>query len=208
MSNHTNDESLNQYGKAMQAAWARLKRAEAKLWSEWMTIGDGLLEGRRWAMRIAGAERPEGKGYNTAFAEWLKRYHVDDMDKSDRAKLLQIMEERPAVEEWRATLTATERRHLNNPVIVWRKWSAANRVKKPKSRTAGFSASEMGRARDHIEQQSERIAELEQELATAKETTVAKLEAYIAELEGYIAKLEAELEKAGLTVPARDPITA
>jgi hypothetical protein len=25
---------------------------------------------------------------------------VDDMDKSDRAKLLQLMQERPAVEDW------------------------------------------------------------------------------------------------------------
>jgi len=40
-------------------------------------------------------------GYVTAFGEWLKRYRVDDMGKSDRAKLLQLTEERPAVEEWR-----------------------------------------------------------------------------------------------------------
>jgi hypothetical protein len=71
---------------------------------------------------------------------------VDDMDKSDRAKLLQLMEERPAVEEWRATLTDYERRNLNNPTIAWRKWTAATRVKKPKPRTAGVSATEHGRA--------------------------------------------------------------
>jgi hypothetical protein len=46
-----------------------------------------------------------GRGCVTAFSEWLRRYKVDDMDKSDRAKLLQLMEERLAVEEWRATLT-------------------------------------------------------------------------------------------------------
>jgi len=65
------------------------------------------------------------KGYVTNFGEWLARYKVDDMDKSDRAKLLQLMEERPAVEEWRATLPDYERRTLNHPVIVWRKWTAA-----------------------------------------------------------------------------------
>jgi len=31
-------------------------------------------------MQIAGTNRPEGKGYVTAFAGWLKRYKVDDMD--------------------------------------------------------------------------------------------------------------------------------
>jgi hypothetical protein len=102
-----------------------------------MTIGEGLLEGRRWAMQTADTNKPEGRGYVVAYAGWLKRYRVDDMDKSDRAKLLQLMEERPAVEEWRASLTAAERHNLNNPTIAWRKWTAATRVTKPKPRTAG-----------------------------------------------------------------------
>jgi len=79
------------------------------------------------------------------------------MDKSDRAKLLQLIEERPAVEEWRSTLTDYER-SLNHPVIVWRKWTAATRVKKPKQRTASVSASEHGRAQAMIEQLTVRAA--------------------------------------------------
>jgi hypothetical protein len=159
-----NSENLDRIGRAMQAAWSRVKKAQSRLWSEWMVIGEGLLEGRRWAMHVAGANRPEGKGFVMAYSEWLKRYKVDDMDKSDRAKLLKLMEERPAVEEWRATLTDYDRRNLNNPTIVWRKWTAATRVKKPKSRTAGVSATEHGRARATIEQLQARIEELEQEL--------------------------------------------
>jgi hypothetical protein len=79
------------------------------------------------------------------------------------------MEERPAVEEWRSTLTDYERRNLNNPVIVWRKWTAATKVKKLKPRTAGVSASEAGRAQAMVQQQDERIHELEEELAAAHE---------------------------------------
>src|SRR5262245_11210805 len=97
-------------------------------------------------MQMARTNRPKGKGYVLAFAEWLKRYRVDDMDKSDRAKLLQLMEERTAVEEWRDTLPDYERRSLNHPIVVWRKWTAATRVKKPKPRIAGVSASERARA--------------------------------------------------------------
>src|SRR5262249_49733535 len=74
--------------RLMQAAWTRVKKAQSRLWGDWMTIGEGLLEGRRWAMQVAGTNKPEGKGYVTAFGEWIKRYKVDDMDKSDRAKLL------------------------------------------------------------------------------------------------------------------------
>jgi hypothetical protein len=131
-----NSDNLDRIGKAMMAAWGRVKKAQTRMWGEWMTIGEGLLEGRNWAMRQAGVNKPEGKGYVMAYAEWLKRYRVDDMDKSDRAKLLQIMEERPGVEEWRATLTDWERRNLNNPVVVWRKWTAATRVKKLQARVS------------------------------------------------------------------------
>src|SRR5262245_16813301 len=162
------DENLERIGHAMMLAWSRIKKAQARMWGDWMTIGEGLLEGRRWAMQMAGTNRPEGKGYVTAYAEWLKRFKVDDMDKSDRAKLLQLMEERPAVEEWRATLTDYERRNLNNPIIVWRKWTAATRVKKPKSRTAGVAATEHGRAQHMIEQLQGRVTELEQELEGAR----------------------------------------
>ena len=94
-----------------------------------------------------------------------------DLDQipSLRAKLLQLMEERPAVEEWRATLTDYERRNLNNPVTVWRKWTAATRVKKPKPHTASVSSTEHGRARAAIEELQARNAELEEELKAARE---------------------------------------
>jgi len=177
------DDKLDQIGRAMMAAWQRVKKAQTRMWGDWMIIGEGLLEGRRWAMQMAGTNRPEGKGYVTAFGEWIKRYKVDDMDKSDRAKLLQLMEERPAVEEWRAGLPDYERRSLNHPVIVWRKWTAATRVKKPKPRTAAVSASEHGRAQAIIEQLQARISEVEEENSSLKEELAAARER-IAELGG------------------------
>jgi hypothetical protein len=163
-------ENLDRIGRAMMAAWSRVKKAQSRMWGEWMTIGEGLLEGRRWAMHQASTNKPEGKAFVMAYSEWLKRYRVDDMDKSDRAKLLQLMEERPGVEEWRAALPNHERRNLNNPVVVWRKWTAATRVKKPKPRSAGVSATEHGRAQHTIEELQARNEELEHELAATRET--------------------------------------
>jgi hypothetical protein len=162
-------DNLEQIGRAMMLAWGRIKKAQARMWGDWMTIGEGLLEGRRWAMRQADTNRPEGKGYVVAFGEWLRRFKVDDMDKSDRAKLLQLMEERAGVEEWRTTLTDYERRNLNNPTIAWRKWTAATRVKKPKLRTASVSSTEHGRARAEVERLQARIEELEEENAALKD---------------------------------------
>jgi hypothetical protein len=165
----SDQDNLENIGHAMMLAWGRVKKAQARMWGEWMTIGEGLLAGRQWAMRMAGTNKPEGKGFVMNFSEWLRRFKVDDMDKSDRAKLLQLMEERPAVEEWRATLTDRDRMGLNNPTVVWRKWTAATRVKKPKPRSAGVSATEHGRARAIIDQQAARITELEEEVSATRE---------------------------------------
>jgi hypothetical protein len=162
-------ENLENIGHAMMLAWGRVKKAQSRMWGEWMTIGEGLLAGRQWAMRLAGTNRPEGKGFVMNFSEWLKRFKVDDMDKSDRAKLLQLMEERPAVEEWRAGLPNKERLRLNNPTIVWRKWTAATRVKKPKPHSAGVSATEHGRARAIIEELQQHNNELQEELSAARD---------------------------------------
>jgi hypothetical protein len=41
------EQKPDQIGRAMQAAWARVKKAQTRMWGDWMTIGDGLLEGRR-----------------------------------------------------------------------------------------------------------------------------------------------------------------
>src|SRR5215475_589310 len=149
---------IEEIGKAAMLAWSRIKKTHTKLWGEWMVIGEGLIEGRRWAMQQAGTDAPEGKGYVVAFGEYLKRYKLDDMDKSDRAKLLQLMEERPAVEEWRQNLPTNQRRDLNNPTLVYRKWQSDTKVKKPRSKGKGDA-----RARAMVEQQQARIEELEQE---------------------------------------------
>jgi hypothetical protein len=165
----SNDEdNLERIGKAMQKAWTSIKGAQARSWGQWVTIGEGLFEGRRWAMKRAGTDEPKGKGYILAFGEWLKRFKVNDMDPSDRAKLLIIMEERIAIEEWRAGLTDSERRSLNNPTSVWRKWNADTKVKKKKSSNANVSGAEHRRAKDIIEEQAARIEEQAQELINAR----------------------------------------
>jgi hypothetical protein len=163
----------------MMLGWGRVKRAQAGMWSQWMIIGEGLLAGRHWAMRQAKVNRPEGRGYCLALSEWLERWKVHDMDNSDRAKLLQLMEERPAVEEWRASLTPHQRRNLNNPTVVWRKWKALGRARQSKS-PAGARlrrANEQLQARvreleEELEATRSRVRELEEELQTARANTI------------------------------------
>ena len=160
-------KNAEQIGRNAMLAWSRIKRAQGRMWGDWMTLGEGLLAGRVWAMRQARCNTPEGKGYVVAFSEWLHRYKLDDMDKSDRAKLLKLMEERLAVEEWRNTLPEPERRNLNNPTGVWRKWHATTRPTSNKRKNV--SAAEYRRAQNEIQQLQARIQELEEELATHRE---------------------------------------
>jgi hypothetical protein len=157
--------------QAMMLAWSRVKRARTRLWTDQMIIGEGLLKGRKWAMRQAKTNKPEGKAYSLAFNEWLKEHNMSDMDGSDRAKLLQIMEERPAIEEYRANvLSPHERATLNNPTAFWRKWKAWGRPKKPKTTGARLrQTNEHLQARiteleEEVQHRGKRIQDLEQEL--------------------------------------------
>ncbi|MGM4959824.1 hypothetical protein [Bradyrhizobium sp. 604_D8_N2_3] len=172
MNTRENDERdrIIRQGKA---AWARLKKD--KSWEDWMSTGEALTEGREIAMYDAGTNRPEGKGYAGAFNLWLIENKFDDMDPSDRAKLFKVMELRPDIEAWRATLTRTERMKLNHPTTVLRKFEAATKIKplKPAKPSKDDALREV--AEEHhaavaeVAQLKARVAELEEENASLRE---------------------------------------
>lgn len=170
--------------RQMTLAWQRLKKDES--WSDWIEVGEGFLVGRDWAMQQAGTNRPEGKGYNLCFGEWMKRNKVDDMDKGDRSRLFQMMDNLPQIEDWRMNrLTISERLKLNHPATVWRKWKAfieADKEKKPSP----------------VAKRDEVIRELE-ERSIEDAKTIASLKDHIAELE---AASEAAYGKSDSAVPA------
>jgi hypothetical protein len=162
-------------------AWRRLKKE--KNWNDWLKVGEALQVGREWAMSQAGTNQPSGKAYNMAFGEWLQRYKLDDMDKGDRSRLFAVMDNLPMIEEWRRTLTLTERLKLNHPNPVLRKWKAAIEPERPKSdkptlRDSVVKLDEDNAAKDRkIAEQDAHIAELEaaREAATDTTTIVAAL---------------------------------
>jgi len=151
-------------------AWRRLKRE--KSWADWIKVGEALQVGRDWAMNTAGTNRPEGKGYNLAFAEWLNKYRLDDMDKGDRSRLFDVMDNLVAITSWRQTLTLTERLALNHPSSVWRKFKCAiepeatdpTAAPKPTLRDSVANLSEENHAQELlITELKARIVELEEE---------------------------------------------
>ena len=173
--------------QAGTAAWRRLKKC--KSWSDWLQVGEAILVGRDCAMNQALTNRPEGKAYNMAMSEWLQRYKLDDMDKGDRSRLFEIMGNLANVEQWRSTLTLTQRLALNHPNAVLRKFKAAAEPardpadKKPTVRETLAQVLEDGDGKDReIVELKARIVELEEELTSARDTIAAR-DQHIARLE-------------------------
>jgi hypothetical protein len=162
------EEERDRVSRQGTQAWQRLKKD--KNYFDWVKVGEAHQVGREGSMNQAGTNRPQGKGYNIVFAEWLAKYKFDDMDKGDRSRLFELMDNLPQVEAWRQTLTLTERLKLNHPNAVLRKWKAHMR---PEDRDAHGEPKPT--LRDSVVNLSEEI--------TTKDREIAGLKAHIAELE-------------------------
>jgi hypothetical protein len=128
-----------------------------KNWTWWRTVGEALITLRHEAMDEAMTNRIEGGAYNRAFGRKLREERLE-FDGGDRKRLFDCMDNLPAIEAWRATLSLTERRKLNHPSTVWRKWQATTKVPEPRPTPAGADArpslaaleEELAQARAHI----------------------------------------------------------
>jgi hypothetical protein len=103
-----------------QEAWKRLKTAGRQTWDDWKQVGAALMAGRLHALDAAKTTTPTGKAYNQAFHYWLQTRRLDEIDKSDRSKLLLIMGNLDGIEKWLAKKTEAERASWNHPSTVWR----------------------------------------------------------------------------------------
>ena len=99
-----------------KAARSRLKQGSGS-WRDWVLVGRALMEGRAIAIRNAGTTSPAGRGYSDAFGDWLLSNHLD-LHAPARAKLLVLMGNLAEIEQWRVTLTPTERLRMNHPGTV------------------------------------------------------------------------------------------
>lgn len=121
-----------------------------------MLLGEALQVGRTWALAASKSNQPNGSRFNKEMGRWLDQCGFDDLDKSERSHLLKTMNNRDAIEKWRATLTTSALLKLNHPRRVFEKWQASTQPPKPKKASKAVT-------------QSERIAELEGEVTGLRE---------------------------------------
>jgi hypothetical protein len=115
--------------RAGQEVWSRLTSCQS--WKDWLLVGEALAAGRIEAMHTAHTNKPEGRRFNQEFGDWLRTNKFDSVHKTTRSQLLKCLDRRAEIENWRATLTTSERLNLNHPVAVLRRWQKTIVAKKP-----------------------------------------------------------------------------
>jgi hypothetical protein len=116
------EDDSDRVSRQTTEAWKRLKKD--RNWADWMVVGEGLVLWREEAMKQARTNAPMGRAYNEAFGTRLTRYKLDDMDGGDRHRLFEVMDNRPAIEAYRQTLSLRDRLRLNHPSTVLRHFKA------------------------------------------------------------------------------------
>jgi hypothetical protein len=128
--------------------------AAGQCWQDYRAVGGALAIGRIEAMRTANTNKPEGRAYAVAFSDWLRHTGLDQIekiDKSTRARLLDLMDHIDGVERWRATLPTNKQLQLNHPRIVWQHWQRAKNL----NSAAEHKASPMAKLKKSVASLSE-----------------------------------------------------
>ena len=120
---HTEEPPEDAAVRQGQEAWRRLR--DNSTWADWKKLGAAHVVGRAAAMRDAHINKPKGRSYNAVFGAWQKQFGFETLDKSDRARLFDVMDHLADIEAWLETLKPTERLRLNHPNSVWRRWKTA-----------------------------------------------------------------------------------
>jgi hypothetical protein len=99
-------------------AWQAVQRTQS--FPAWIAVGRALQIGRDIAGRASGTTT--GRHYAHAFYNWADRSGFAGMSKEARWSAVDLVENLPAIEAWRSTLSEKECKRLVNPLSNCRKW--------------------------------------------------------------------------------------
>lgn len=101
----------------------------------WVTVGRALARLKTEAMRLAGSNTPYGRHYTTMYARLAAQ--VPDLDRkklgnATTAHAVWLAENFVDINAWHSGLPTDQRRRINHPTTVRRRYDAAVRGKAPK----------------------------------------------------------------------------
>jgi hypothetical protein len=117
--------------RAIEDAAAALERERGRLsWESWMRTGEALTIIRNAALKITDMKIPLGRKYSGVFGTSLRRFRIK-IDPGVIARLFEVMRNRGAIEDWRASLSSAERGRINHPQKVLAAWKKATLTARP-----------------------------------------------------------------------------
>jgi hypothetical protein len=126
---------------AGRAAWERLQTRETATYDDWIAVGRALVAGRAIAMSEAKCNKPVGGAYSEAYGRFLREAGLASVDAPERYKIIKVVENLAAVEQWRGCLSPAARRRCNHPSTLWTGWRRATNREKPAPRRQQIRAS-------------------------------------------------------------------
>jgi hypothetical protein len=134
---------------------------------DWLSYYPGLAIRRRLAMRVAFTNKPEGKGYNTAFAELLKADGLlDPAVKTGFTAVLWLgddPERMKILRELREAMTPGQRSRLNSPITARQRVETILQARHSDSEET-LRASPVALLKEQLSARDREIAELKQKL--------------------------------------------
>jgi hypothetical protein len=113
--------------QVMETARSALTRLQNNVFEDWIAVGEALMLLRTDAMAQAETNKPKGKTYNAAFGALLQEEGLDGIDQGARWRVFKVMENLPAIQEWRSGLKPERLAMLNHPQAVLTTWEAWKR---------------------------------------------------------------------------------
>jgi hypothetical protein len=122
---------------------------EGRTRQDWFDIGDALALGRTVVKTRANIKTPNGAQHARLYSAWLAEVglaNIDKIDKSTRARLLDLVDHKPDVLKWLATVPLNKQLEWNHPRTLWQHWqkskiSINTKLEKPTSHTAKLKES-------------------------------------------------------------------
>jgi sigma-70-like protein len=114
--------------RVIEDAAAALERERGRLsWESWMRTGEALTIIRNATLNATEMKIPLGRRYSSVFGTCLRRFGIT-IDPGGIARLFEVMRNRGAIEDWRASLSSAERGRINHPQKVLQRWKKSQQT--------------------------------------------------------------------------------